>query len=91
MPDHDPAPEPRRHPPPRGVLALLLIAPALDVVSIATASRTLAGFAAQVARGAVFVVIVRAFALLTGAGTSDREPPAGPADRRARRGRTPRG
>ena len=89
MPDPDPAPEPRRHPPPHALVALLLIAPALELVSIAAASTMLAALAAVVARGAVFVVIVRAFALVAGTGTDDRTPPAGPADRRVRRGRTP--
>ncbi len=93
MPDPDPAPEARRHPPPRGVphamLALLSIAPALDLLSIAAASPMLAGLAALLARVTLVAGIGPALALMASLATADRTPPAGPADRRARRGRTP--
>ncbi len=67
MPDPAPAPEPRGHPPPRGVqhavLALLSIAPALDGISIATASPTIAAVAARVAHLALLAAVAPALVL----------------------------
>jgi len=70
MPDPDPAREPRPHPPPRRVrhaplvlLALLLIGPAMDVVSMVAASPTLAALAAQVAH---LALLAPALALAVG-------------------------
>jgi hypothetical protein len=68
MPDPFSAPEPRRHPRPdrlqRAVLALLSIAPMIDLLAVVTGNPPLTTLAARAAQLALLAAIGPALALL---------------------------
>jgi hypothetical protein len=67
MPNPAPTSEPRRHPPPRGllraVLVLLSTAPAAEVLAVATGKPAIASFATRAAHAAVLATIAPALVL----------------------------
>jgi hypothetical protein len=68
MPNPFPAPEPPRHPPPRGlqraVLTLLSIAPMIDLLAIVTGNPPLTTLAARAAQLVLLAAIGPALALI---------------------------
>jgi len=67
MPNPAPTSEPRRHPPPRGllraVLMLLSTAPAAEVLAVSTRTPAIASFAARAAHAALLATIAPALVL----------------------------